>query len=286
MKMDKSDNKSQLKYSGKVMRHWYWSVLMTLFLIVLTAAVLYVDTLAGCMVGGFSVMLYLTLALMRLYYRPKVLQELLDFAYSYGGAEQQMLRELAIPFGVAQTDGKVLWMNDRLQELTGKSENYHKNIMNIFPQLDVTKYPDVLERIEEIEFADKKFSVNIRRISLDDLVESHSGIESMTEGEDGCEVVALHFFDITELTRFQKENYEQRPVVGLLYMDNYEEAMESVEDVRRSMLDALVDRRITKYVTSIGGLIKKLEKDKYLLVLNRQILEIMEEDRFSVLEDV
>lgn len=286
MKMDKSDNKSQLKYSGKVMRHWYWSVLMTLFLIVLTAAVLYVDTLAGCMVGGFSVILYLTLALMRLYYRPKVLQELVDFAYSYGGVEQQMMRELAIPFGIAQTDGKVLWMNDRLQELTGKSENYHKNITSIFPQLDVTKYPDVLERTEEIEFADKKFSVNLRRISLDDLVESHSGIESMYEGEGGCEVVALHFFDITELTRFQKENYEQRSVVGLLYMDNYEEAMESVEDVRRSMLDALVDRRITKYITSIGGLIKKLEKDKYLLVVNRKILDIMEEDRFSVLEDV
>lgn len=286
MRMDKSDSKSQLKYSGKIMRHWYWSVLMSLFLIILTAAVLYVDTLAGCMVGIFSLILYLTLTFLWLYYRPKVLQELIDFAYSYGNVQQQMMEELAIPFAIVQTDGKMLWMNYRLQEITGKSENYHKSITNLFPHLDVTKYPDVIERTEEVEFHDKRYNVSLRRISLDELVDANSGIERLYEKEGGCEVIALHFFDITELTYFKKENYEQKSVVGLLYMDNYEEAMESVEEVRRSMLDALVDRRITKYVSSFGGLIKKMEKDKYLLVVNRKILDVMQEDRFSVLEDV
>ena len=74
MTIDKSDNKSQLKYSDKLMRHWYWSVLMTLFLLVLTAVVLYVDTLAGVIVGGFSILLYLSLFLIHLYFRPRVLQ--------------------------------------------------------------------------------------------------------------------------------------------------------------------------------------------------------------------
>ena len=56
--MDKNrmDNKAQLRYSGKVMRHWYWCVLVVLLQLVLTAAVLYVNTLAGCIVGGFTVM--------------------------------------------------------------------------------------------------------------------------------------------------------------------------------------------------------------------------------------
>ena len=70
-------------------------------------------------------------------------------------------------------------------------------------------------------------------------------------------------------------------------MDNYDEVMESVEEVRRSMLEALVDRRITKYVATADGLIKKLEKDKYLLVINRKSLDTMEGgSSFSVLEDV
>lgn len=287
MKIDKSDNKSQLKYSDKLMRHWYWSVLMTLFLLVLTAVVLYVDTLAGVIVGGFSILLYLSLFLIHLYFRPRVLQELIDFAYSYGGVEQNIMRDLAIPFGIVQTDGKVLWMNDRLQELTGKNENYHKNITSMFPLLEPERFPkDADEVSAEIEHAEHKYNVAMRRINIDDMVDSHSGIERVYDEEGDCVVIGLYFFDITELSQFKQENYEQKSVVGLLYMDNYEEAMESVEDVRRSMLEALVDRRITKYVTSFGGLIKKMEKDKYLLVVNRKILDIMEEDRFSVLEDV
>lgn len=287
MKMDKSDNKSQLKYSGKLMRHWYWNVLVTLFLLVLTAVVLYVDTLAGCIVGGFSLVLYLTIILIGLYYRPKVLQELVDFACAYGGIEQQMMKEFVIPYGIAQPDGRILWMNDMMQGITGKNENYHKNINSLFPELNSAHFPLGDEvRQAEIGHEGRKYSVSMRKISLDNLVEQHDGIEKLYESDGECYVIGIHFFDITELLQFKKENYEQKPVVGLLYMDNYDEAMESVEDIRRSMLEALVDRRITKYVSSFGGLIKKLEKDKYLVVVNRKILDVMEEDRFSVLEDV
>ena len=48
----------------------------------------------------------------------------------------------------------------------------------------------------------------------------------------------------------------------MAYLDNYEEALESVEDVRRSLLIALIDRKITKYFSNFDGLVKKLEKDK------------------------
>ena len=287
MKLDKSDNKAQLKYSGKLMRHWYWCVIVMLFLLVLTAVVLYMDTLAGCIVGGFSAVLYLSVIALTLYYRPKVLQELIDFAYAYGGIEQRMIKEFAVPYGIAQPDGRILWMNDMLLGITGKGENYHKNISSLFPQLNSAHFPiGDEERTAEIDHEDKRYRVSMTKIALEDLVEQHDGIEKLREGDGECYVIGLHFFDITELSMYQKENYEQKPVVGLLYMDNYDEAMESVEDIRRSMLDALVDRRITKYVSSVGGLIKKLEKDKYLLVVNRKSLEVMQEDRFSVLEDV
>ena len=177
-----------------------------------------------------------------------------------------------------------LWMNDMLAELVGKAPDYHKNISTVFPQINSAHFPlDSEERSLEIEHAQRKYRVDMKKVSLDDMIEDLDGVEQ-TAGE--CSVIALHFFDITELSAFKKENYEQKPAVGLLYMDNYDEVMDSVEDVRRSMLEALVDRKITKYISSIGGLIKKMEKDKYLLVVNRKGLETMEEDRFSVLEDV
>lgn len=284
--MDKNrmDNKAQLRYSGKVMRHWYWCVLVVLLQLVLTAAVLYVNTLAGCIVGGFTVVLILSLVLLDVHYRSRVLIELMDFAHKFSGIEKEMLKNFLVLYAIVQPDGKLVWMNDMMAELTGKDADYHKNISTLFPAMNAAHFPlDEEARSLEIEYNERRYRVDMKRVWLSSMLEDLEGVEQT--GGESC-IVALYFFDITELLAFKQENYEQKPAVGLLYMDNYDEVMESVEDIRRSMLEALVDRKITKYVSSVGGLISKLEKGRYLLVVNRKGLETMVEDRFSVLEDV
>ena len=53
-------------------------------------------------------------------------------------------------------------------------------------------------------------------------------------------------------------------VAGLIYIDNFDEVIESVEEVRQSLLVALIDRKINQYIAKIDGIVKKMEKDKYL----------------------
>lgn len=284
MEKGKGRNKIQLKYSGKLMRHWYWCVVQVLFLLVLTAAVLYVDTAAGLLVGCFTVCFYLIIGGIYLYYRPRVLMELLDFAQKYSGIDQKLLQEMSIPYALVQTDGKILRMNDRLMELTGKKEDYHKNISTLFSEISPALFPVKQEEsVTDIEHGGKKYRVTMRKLMLEEAIRE-SNVAELTGDE--CYIIAMSFLDTTELSWYMQENYEQTAVVGLLYIDNYDEVMESVEDVRRSMLEALVDRRITKYICSADGLIKKLEKDKYLLVMNQKALDVLKEDRFTVLEDV
>lgn len=284
MEKGKGRNKIQLKYSGKLMRHWYWCVVQVLFLLVLTAAVLYVDTAAGLLVGCFTVCFYLIIGGIYLYYRPRVLMELLDFAQKYSGIDQKLLQEMSIPYALVQTDGKILRMNDRLMELTGKKEDYHKNISTLFSEISPALFPVKQEEsVTDIEHGGKKYRVTMRKLMLEEAIQE-SNVAELTGDE--CYIIAMSFLDTTELSWYMQENYEQTAVVGLLYIDNYDEVMESVEDVRRSMLEALVDRRITKYICSADGLIKKLEKDKYLLVMNQKALDVLKEDRFTVLEDV
>ncbi|MCD8397460.1 MAG: DHH family phosphoesterase [Lachnospiraceae bacterium] len=284
MKDEKARSKVQLRYSGKLLRHWYWCVLLCLLLLCLTACVLYVDTMAGCIVGGFSIVLYLTIVLLDIYYRPKVLLELLDFSQRFGGVEKDLLDEMMIPYGFVLPDGRIAWMNEMLCEMTKRGSDCHKNISSVFPELTAAVFPQEGEETEkEIDYENRKYRVVMKRILLHDVLD---GMDVAELEEKNCSVIGLHFMDITELARLQQENYEQKAAVGLLYVDNYDEAMDSVEDVRRSMLGALVERRITKYVISAGGLIKNLEKDKYLLVMNRVSLQSLMDDRFSLLEDV
>lgn len=83
-----------------------------------------------------------------------------------------------------------------------------------------------------------------------------------------------------------KECDDQSVVIGMIYIDNYDEALESVEDVRRSLLMALIDRKINKYITSIDGIVRKTEKDKYLVIMRKKALMTLKESRFELLEDV
>ena len=84
-------------------------------------------------------------------------------------------------------------------------------------------------------------------------------------------LIAMFLFDETEIIALQKENKDQKLIVGLLYMDNYDEALDSIDEVRRSLLTALVDRKINKYMQGIDAVIKKLEKDKFIFVFQQDI---------------
>ncbi len=75
-------------------------------------------------------------------------------------------------------------------------------------------------------------------------------------------------------------------VAGLIYLDNYDEALETVEEVRRSLLMALIDRKVNKYISAMNGIVKKLEKDKYFFAIKQQYVQRIQEDRFAILEDV
>ena len=99
-------------------------------------------------------------------------------------------------------------------------------------------------------------------------------------------MTAVYLIDETQTIKYKQQINDQKMVAGLIYLDNYDEALESVEEVRRSLLTALIDRKITKYIGSLEGIVKKLEKDKYFFAIKQQYMTKMQEEHFSILEDV
>ena len=93
-------------------------------------------------------------------------------------------------------------------------------------------------------------------------------------------------FDETELHSYKKEIEEQKQVCSLVYIDNYDEALDSIEDVKRSLLVALIDRRVNQYFAKYDGLVRKIETDKYFVVFKYKYLQQMKDDKFKVLDEV
>ncbi len=110
-----------------------------------------------------------------------------------------------------------------------------------------------------------------------------SGIpEKQTEQQ----ILAVYLYDETELYNYKQAITDQKMVAGLIYLDNYDEALESVEEVRRSLLTALIDRKINKYISAVNGIVKKLEKDKYFFAIKQCYMPRLEKERFGLLEEV
>ena len=175
-------------------------------------------------------------------------------------------------------------MNEQFTEVTGKDKKYHKSVMTVFPTL--TK--ELLQRSEPVEsinltYNDRYYRVALKRIYFDAMTHD-STIVSLDETNEY--LTAMYLFDETELNRYIRENEEQRLVAGLVYIDNYDEALDSIEDVKRSLLVALIDRKVNKYFTEIDALVRKIENDKYFVVFKNQYLGKLREDRFSIIEDV
>ncbi len=105
------------------------------------------------------------------------------------------------------------------------------------------------------------------------------------EGQENV-LIALTLFDVTELynERIEKKNVEM--VSAVVYIDNYEETVEKVDIVKRALLLAVIDRKVSQYFQSVDGVVQKIEKDKYFICFQYRYLQKLIDNRFSILEDV
>ena len=129
----------------------------------------------------------------------------------------------------------------------------------------------------------RDYSVDLCKVP----VTGFSQKEPVLEIPEGKEYfITLYMNDVTDLNQAVAEVEDQKLVAGLIYIDNYDEVIESVEEVRQSLLIALIDRKINQYVARMDGIVKKLEKDRYFIIVKNFYFHKMEEDHFSILDDV
>lgn len=245
---------------------------------------MYVLNIKAGILGSVFVGIYF-LVMLFVYWRnkPILMNELIDFATQYGTVQKRLLNEFEVPYAVMDATGKLLWMNRQFEALSEKNKGYHKSITTIFPQ--ITR--ELMEKEDELELVVEReecvYRASVHKIHFTDILHESSSIE-LTEKVQYLQVIYL--FDETQLTRYRIENQEMQMVPALVYIDNYDEVLDTVEEVKKSLLVALVDRKVTKFFASIDGLVKKTENDKYFVVFQHKYLEKMEEEKFSLLEDV
>ncbi len=264
----------------------YKIVLYTLgaVLACMTIGMYFIDVRAGVMLNVFLLLYFAIILFLSIRNRQFILNELVSFATEYGQVQRQILRDLQLPHALLDQNGKVLWTNAEFEKLVGEEKGCHKSITSLISAITLDHLPIEQEENQiEIAYDNREFTVKMKRISIGEMVQDSEMISM--DGNDSF-IIGLYFFDETALKIALRENDDQSLAVGLIYLDNYEEALEGVEEVRRSLLLALIDRKINKYVATVDGIVRKMEKDKYLLILRKKAVTQLKDAKFDILEEV
>lgn len=276
--------KGSIKFKGKLRNYLYWPMILTIFLIILDIGLYIYDIKSGMAISVFIVIYFLVEIIFYYINKPHLVNEIINYATRYAMVQKNLLDEFEIPYAILDGKGKILWINHKFSELTDIGIEYHKSVTTLFPS--VTR--ELLEKNDKpqdfyTELNDRQYRILLHRIHVDAITNDAKLVE-MEENEEF--LTAMYLFDETELNRYKKENMDQKQVSALVYIDNYEEALNSIEDVKRSLLVALIGRRVNKYFSAVDALVRKIEKDKYFVVFKYKYLQQMKDDRFSLTEDV
>ena len=195
---------------------------------------------------------------------------MVEYSMASENTQNIFSQDLDIPYALMDKKGIIAWRNRAFNGLVQKDRLSKKDIHAMFENITPSDIENISDKADfHGEYQGKKYRIRITRLYIE---------ESF--------VYTVCLFDETDLVdlRIQKEN--SKFVVGLMYMDNYDEAMESVEEVRRSLLEALIDRKINQYINGFNGIVKKLEKDKFFFIIKKGDLDSAISVRFDILEDV
>lgn len=184
-----------------------------------------------------------------------------------GNLEEIILEK--IPLGIVAIDlnGDIYWHNIKFKEITGRRGFLAGKLNQYLPNLQFKKNSQFQEIVnQEIAIKDKIYQVNV--LTLD----------------ENLRLIFLK--DITEHTIYIQKNQVVKPVIGIIQIDNYSEALEAVGEESKPLLYAELDKHISDWTLERDAYIKKFADDKYLVFLTEESLKQGEEGKFEILDKV
>ena len=171
-------------------------------------------------------------------------------------------------------DGGIVWANRQFSELTGFNDiMMEQNLSDLFPDFSVDWLMDrKSECPQDVTIGSRRYRVYGTTIRAEDTYGTLLGV--------------LYFSDLTELYQVRDEYVRSRPVVSIILVDNYEELTKNLTENAISTLNAKLNDAITAWTEDYKGMLRRLERNRFLFVFEKRDLKRATEDKFSLLESV
>ena len=171
-------------------------------------------------------------------------------------------------------DGGIIWANHRFSELTGYADTMiEQQLEEVLPGFSTDWLATgKTESPQDVTLGNRRYRIY--------------GTTIRAEDNRGTMLGVLYFSDLTELYQIRDEYIRSRPVVSIILIDNYEELTKNLTESAISTLNAKLGDAITAWTEGYNGLLRKLERNRYLFIFEKRDLLRATEDKFSLLETI
>jgi len=171
-------------------------------------------------------------------------------------------------------DNDIIFTNDSFVKLTDFNDNLKpRNVADILPGFETgwllsgkQEYP------YDVSIRDRRYRVYGRMVHADDPQATRLGV--------------LYFTDLTELYQVRDEYIRSRPVVSIILVDNYEELTKNLSEGATSAMNARLNEVITQWTEPYHGIVRRLERNRYLFVFEKRDLKQIIDEKFAILEQI
>ena len=277
---------NQNRIKGTLKSYLRWPLLLGILLIAMNLQIYTIHIRAGVIMSAYIFIYLVIAALLYFFKRGAVLRDLVDYSMRFHVTVNKLAADLDIPLSILDISGTCIWDNKKFRELFCSDLSKSYQITDAIPALGKEYLPEKPDDNGELHFhiGESFYKAVIQLVSLEKAPESLRKNAGQIGIGDILYVVFI--YNETEIVHYIRENYDQRGDVGLLYIDNYDESLANVDDVRRALLTAMVDRKINKYMLTIDAITRKMEKDKYIFLFQHKYLAKLQGDKFSLLDDI
>ena len=204
-------------------------------------------------------------------------KEILRYIQSTTASLDTALRdELPLPMAIVSiANNEVFWSNDHFNQLTGlKPSTFSPKLETVLPKLSIRWLAEGKPECPgDYALGNRRYRVLGSQIHSD-------------QYDPSLFLATIYLVDMTELLQVRDEYIRSRPIVSILLVDNYDELVSNLPDGVVSSINAAIDNRLSAWTDSVDGLLRKLERNRYLFLFEAKDLPKFVEDKFSILASI
>ncbi|MDO4362434.1 MAG: DHH family phosphoesterase [Eubacteriales bacterium] len=197
--------------------------------------------------------------------------------YDTENSKSSALVNFPMPIAVFRLDdSRIIWGNEMFFSMCGTPEaRIDARVADLVPQFTgkwllegKTQSPELL-------------TVNGKKYRLQGSI-VHTGAEDAENVSMGI----VYWLDVTEYDNIRIKYEETRPVAGIVVIDNLDELFKNQTDrIKNDIRDAVEDR-LRQWCEEYGGILRRFDRDRYLVVFEKQDIDHMKLDKFKITEEM